>query len=120
MIDRIHRFRPLSRRAFLPLLAASGLALSAFAADEYHVYFGTFTRGKDAMSKGIYLSRFDAATGMLSSPSLVAETASPSFLALHPSGKFLYTVAEVSDGGSVKAYAINAATGALTPLATRM
>src|SRR5688572_27905789 len=55
-------------------------------AQEYFVYFGTYTGAK---SKGIYLSRFDTGTGKLSTPELAAETRNPSFLAVHPTGKFL-------------------------------
>jgi 6-phosphogluconolactonase len=80
------------------------------------VYFGTYT---GARSKGIYVSRFDSATGRLSAPELAATTASPSFLALDPSRRFLYAVGETSllEGkrvGGVAAFSVNAATGRLT------
>ena len=63
------------------------------AKDEMRVYIGTYTGPK---SKGIYVSRFDAKTGSLSAPELAAETKNPTFLALHPNGRFLYSVAEMS------------------------
>ncbi len=51
---------------------------------------------------------------------MAAETPNPSFLALHPNGKYLYAVNETHDGpehsGLVTAYAIDAATGTLTEL----
>jgi 6-phosphogluconolactonase len=86
--------------------------------DESLVYFGTYTGKK---SKGIYVSRFDAATGKLSAPELAAEVPSPSFLAVHPKGRFLYAVNEVGKfqdkpAGSVSAFAIDKATGKLTAL----
>lgn len=56
------------------------------------VYVGTYT-GSD--SKGIYLLELDLTTGKLSEPRLVAETTNPSFLAIHPNGRFLYTVNEI-------------------------
>jgi len=94
--------------------------LATFMADakEQFVYFGTYTGGK---SKGIYVSRFDATTGKLSEPELAAETKNPSFLAIHPNGKFLYAVGEVNDtqgqrAGAVNAYAIATKTGKLTSL----
>jgi len=97
--------------------------LSAFCAftagaGEQFVYFGTYTGGK---SQGIYVSRFDAATGKLSEPELAAETKNPSFLAVHPEGKFLYAVGEVDStqgqrAGAVNAYAIATKTGKLTAL----
>jgi 6-phosphogluconolactonase len=87
------------------------------------VFVGTYTGAKSA-SKGIYAFRFDDRTGRLTPIGLVAETPSPSFLALHPSGRFLYAVNEVDDvgeekGGSVSAFAIDAASGRLTPLNTQ-
>jgi len=82
------------------------------------VYFGTYT-GKS--SKGIYVSQFDAATGRLSEPELAGEAASPSFLALSPNGKFLYSANEVSQfegkkAGAVGAFAIDATNGKLKAL----
>lgn len=82
------------------------------------VYVGTFT-WKD--SKGIYLMQLDPATGTLSRPELVVEAPSPSFLALHPNHRFLYSVNEVETfdgnrGGGVSAFAIDRASGKLTVL----
>jgi len=82
------------------------------------VYFGTYTTGK---SKGIYVSRFDSLTGKLTEPELVAEIENPTFLAVAPGEHFLYAVSEVDkigdkSTGAVKGYAVDAATGKLTPL----
>jgi 6-phosphogluconolactonase len=73
-------------------------------------YFGTYTGGKG--SKGIYKASFDPATGKLGEPSLAAEVVNPSFLAIHPTGKYLYAVGEIADfdkktrSGAVNAFAI--------------
>jgi 6-phosphogluconolactonase len=77
------------------------------------VYFGTYTGAK---SQGIYISRFDPATGGLSAPELAASTRNPSFLAVHPGGHYLYAVNEADDAGTVSAFALDAKTGKLTPL----
>ncbi|MPZ21298.1 MAG: beta-propeller fold lactonase family protein [Luteitalea sp.] len=82
------------------------------------VYFGTYTREK---SKGIYVSRLDLASGALTRPELAAETSNPSYLAVHPSGNFLYAANEVrtfegKESGSVSAFAIDRKTGKLTAL----
>lgn len=103
----------LSRLAFL----AVACALPATATDHL-VYFGTYTSGQ---SKGIYVCRFDSNTGKLSDPELAAETKNPSFLAFHPTGKFLYAVGEVNDAqgkraGAVNAYARDPKSGRLTAL----
>jgi 6-phosphogluconolactonase len=82
------------------------------------LYIGTYTGGK---SKGIYFSRFDSATGRLTSPELAAATPSPSFLSLGPGGRFLYAVGETANldgkgGGSISAFSLDAKTGKLTLL----
>ena len=84
------------------------------------VYFGTYT-GEKTGSKGIYVSRLDRKTGALTTPELAAETANPSFLAIHPARDFLYAANEVGTfdgkpGGSVSAFAIDRTTGRLKAL----
>ncbi len=69
------------------------------------VYVGTYTgRG----SKGIYTFELDLASGSTSPVTLAAETVNPSFLALHPSHRFLYAVGEVGELGSMKSGAVSA------------
>ena len=87
-------------------------ALSTVSAESLPVYFGTYTQGENS-SKGIYRSVLDLDTGRLSDPILVAEAKNPSFLEIHPSGKFLYAVSEAAGAGSVSAFAIDTATGDL-------
>jgi 6-phosphogluconolactonase len=82
------------------------------------VWFGTYTGGP-AKSEGIYVSRFDAATGKLTAPQPAAAVKNPSFLAVHPTLPVLYAVSEVADAdgkpaGAVLAFAIDEATGTLT------
>jgi len=103
----------------LSRIAAIAVALfvaGTASADESWVFFGCYT-GKDG-SKGISRAKFDSKTGKLSEPELAAEMDSPSFLAIHPSNKFLYAVGEGGgkDGGPVVAFALDAATGKLTKI----
>jgi len=97
---------------FLALLAPVAL----FAAEPgVTVYVGTYT---DGTSRGIYRTVLDLATGTASAPVLAGEAKNPSFLALHPGGRFLYAVSEVDDfggakSGAVLAFAVDAATGDL-------
>lgn len=106
-------------KKLLPLLALSFTAsVAAVSAAPSFVFFGTYTGPK---SKGIYRAAFDSATGKLSPAELAAECGSPSFLAVHPTGKFLYAIDEKADATKepnrgVAAYAIDARTGALTLL----
>jgi 6-phosphogluconolactonase len=82
------------------------------------VYIGTYTqRG----SKGIYLAHLDLAGGTLRLAGLAGEVVNPSFLAIHPSHKFIYAIGEVGTfaggkGGAVSTFSIDAATGKLTLL----
>jgi 6-phosphogluconolactonase len=104
------------RQRWLLFVAALGLT-SSLAYGQTLVYFGTYT---DAKSKGIYVSSLDP-SGRLTEPDLAAETVNPSFLAVHPSGRFLYAVNEVAElegeaTGSASAFAIEGHSGRLTSL----
>lgn len=78
------------------------------------VYVGTYT---GSGSKGIYLLELDLTTGKLSEPLLAAETVNPSFIAIHPNGRFLYAVNEVytrqKETPNVSAFRIEPNTGML-------
>ncbi len=100
-----------SLKTLLVLVLASALPAQI-------LYVGSYTGPN---SKGITAFRFDASTGKLSSMGLMAQTESPSFLAIHPSGKFLYAVNETDSykgkpGGAITAFAIDPANGKLTKL----
>ena len=79
------------------------------AAGTMWLYVGTYTHGKTP-SEGIYLLELDLASGRLTAKGAVAKLADPSFLAIHPSRKFLYAVNELDHfngrkGGGVSASA---------------
>ena len=93
-------------------------SLSTVYAKSLPVYFGTYTSGRNA-SEGIYRSLLDTETGELSAPVLATEVKNPSFLEIHPGGKFLYAVSESGDAGTVSAYAIDPDTGNLKLLNSR-
>jgi 6-phosphogluconolactonase len=85
------------------------------------VYVGTYT---DGASRGIYRLTLDTATGAMTEPALVAETANPSFLALSPDHRYLYAVNETGNfdaegSGGVSAFAVDAGRGPLRLLGTR-
>ena len=110
----------LERLSSIILLAVMMLlGTSAEASDDnYFVYIGTYT-GKT--SKGIYAYRFNTGSGETTPIGLVAETESPSFLAVHPSGRFLYAVNEIDQfggqpSGAVSAFSVDARTGQLVLL----
>ncbi len=111
------RLRSLLLAAAALLACAPGVLRAA--ADQY-VYIGTYTNSKNAAvpSQGIYVFALDSKTGKLEPVGLAAEVKSPSFLAISPDKKFLYSVSELNDakGGAVSAFTIDAATGKLTLL----
>jgi 6-phosphogluconolactonase len=85
----------------------------------YLVYVGTYTN--KTASKGIYAYFFDPGIGKLSPLGVAAESEDPSFLAVHPGGKFLYAVNEIDHfgaqkSGAVSAFAVDPKDGKLTLL----
>lgn len=83
------------------------------------VYVGTNTQ--NGKSRGIYRFRFDPATGEATDPELAAETSNPTFVAIHPGGRHLYSVNAVADfgggkTGSLSAFSLDPRTGALALL----
>jgi len=130
----------LSRRQLFPLLggavASATVAPKSIAADPSgfffgkrpapkarFVYVGTYTfpgtapgGTRQSQAKGIYVFRMNPSDGGLTLLQVV-EIANPSYLALDPPLRHLYSVNEMTDGG-VSAYVINQANGKLTPLNT--
>jgi 6-phosphogluconolactonase len=88
---------------------------------EYLVYVGSaFYPGQTGgQTEGaIYVYRFQSATGILTPLGLAAETNTPGFFAIHPSGQFLHTVNEIGNyqgkkSGAVSAFTIDKRTGRL-------
>jgi 6-phosphogluconolactonase len=90
----------------------------------YLVYVGTYTStgsnpAKSTGSKGIYAYRFDSSSGEIEPLGLAAESEQPSFLAVDPTGKYLYAVNETDTyqgqpTGGVSAFSIDRSTGMLT------
>jgi 6-phosphogluconolactonase len=79
------------------------------------VYVGTYTHS--GRSRGIYVYRLDA-TGALTHVHDVPDVADPAFLALAPDGRHLYAVNWLKEyqgrpGGSISAFAVDAASGDL-------
>lgn len=109
----------------LPVLLLLLLALAttvSIAQDKKEIlYVGTFSvRG----SAGIYAFTFNRAKKTLTPLQTVPSLESPSYLGIHPSKKFLYSVnrGKASDSdlpGSVSGYGIDSKTGRLSGLNTR-
>jgi len=117
-------FCPLRLSPPLAVLAAGAVCLPVVGAETISpavgpsllVFIGTYTGAK---SEGIYCAHFDPATGRLSAPELAAKTVNPSFLAIHPSRRFLYAVGEGGGQGAhrqggVSAFGLDETSGKLT------
>jgi len=75
----------------------------------------TFVYVSSDTSTTIRILELNLQTGALMSRGMATAGPSPDYLALHPSGKFLYALSEVAPG-AVYAFSIDAQTGALTRL----
>lgn len=106
------------RCCYLILLLLLITTVAAAGDARYLFYVGTYTQD-GSKSKGIYAYRFDPATGESTPLGLAAETTNPSFVAIHPNGRFLYAVNELGNyqgpnSGGVSAFSIDQQTGKLT------
>jgi 6-phosphogluconolactonase len=114
-----------SRRNLLKsaALLAAAKSASLHADDDDHprapilAYVGTYTPN----GQGIYLFSLNPSTGVLTQVKVAAAIPNPSWLAIHPQGRFLYAVNEIANfngttSGSVTSFSINRATGDLTLL----
>lgn len=111
--------RIMSKAALVAGLLAVGGASADDASgrsDRMIVYIGTYTGGE---SKGIYIYHMDTANGSLTPAGVGEGVVNPSFLALHPGGRFLYAACETGNfggrkTGAVAAFSLDPKTGALT------
>src|SRR5215469_18515066 len=114
----MNHFRLIVRVAVLILaplvLVDSGAKSQTAGRKTYRAYIGTYTA--KAPSKGIYQFTFHPATGKMSAPELAAQTKDPSWIIVHPSGKFLYAANEHGKDSTISAFAIDAKSDKLTLL----
>jgi 6-phosphogluconolactonase len=107
----------ITRCCFLFLLPCLLAILPAFPQtpnQKFLVYVGTYTDKTD--SKGIYAYEFNVATGKLAARGLAAETPNPSWVVIHPNGKWAYAANESGKQSSISAFSIDANSARLTLL----
>jgi 6-phosphogluconolactonase len=116
----------LDRRDFLkgaaiaPALVRSWWLAAGQEAKRRLLFVGTQTVEGSA-SKGIYAFGWEPATGDLQAIGLAAGSENPTFLAVAPDSRFLYAANEIDSfeaqaSGSVSSFAVDRATGKLTPI----
>lgn len=96
------------------VLALAGAASKPAAQTHYLAMVGTYTTKTD--SKGIYAFDFDSASGKLTAIGLAAATPDPSFVVVHPNGKFAYAANEAGKQSTITAFSLDAKSAKLTQL----
>lgn len=87
------------------VLAASAVHAADGATKSWWVYFGTYTKTDQ---EGIPRTTWDPISGRLGEIELAGVAKNPSFLALHPTHRFLYCCSETASSGGKKSGAVNA------------
>jgi 6-phosphogluconolactonase len=104
---------------FLGLIFLPNIGKSQSKADQY-LMIGTYTRPNTKNpSEGIYVYKFNTDTGDFSAVSIAKGIKNPSFLAISPNEKFIYSVGETDADGSVSAFSFDKKSGTLTKLNTQ-
>lgn len=89
------------------------------------MYIGTYTRREshvEGKSAGIQVCKFDTTTGEITYVDVATGVTNPSFLAIHPMGRYLYSVSEMNEriegrpAGGIASFRIDAESGALSAL----
>jgi 6-phosphogluconolactonase len=107
----------ITRRCFFLVLSCLLATLPAFPqspAQKFLVFVGTYTDKTD--SKGIYAFDFDPSSGKLTSRGLAVETPNPSWLVIHPNGKWAYAANESGKQSTISAFSIDAKSAKFTLL----
>ncbi|HTZ32933.1 MAG TPA: lactonase family protein [Methylomirabilota bacterium] len=112
----------ITRRFFVLLAVSMAAALVAFTTassqpathDDLLAFVGTYTNKTE--SKGIYAFEFDADSGKLKAKGLAAAATDPSWVEIHPNGKYAYAANETGNQSTITAYSVDAKKAKLTQL----
>jgi 6-phosphogluconolactonase len=80
----------------------------------YRALIGTYT--DKTTSKGIYAADFDATSGQLTIKDVAAETRNPSWVVIHPNGKWAYAANESGKQSTITAFSVDTQSAKLTQL----
>src|SRR6516162_2141251 len=100
--------------ASMVLFALATFPRKSSSSTRFLAFVGTYTSKTE--SKGIYAFEFDAQSGKLTPKGIAAETPDPSWIVIHPSGKFAYAANEAGKQSSITAFAIDPQSAKLTEL----
>ena len=107
----------MARRCFFSSLFCLLAILPAFPQSPNQkllVFAGTYTDKTD--SKGIYAFDFDPSSGTLTPRGLAVATSNPSWLVIHPNGKWAYAANESGKQSTISAFSVDAKSARLTLL----
>jgi len=107
----------ITRSCFLFVFSCLLATLPAFpqsSDQKFLVFVGTYTDKTD--SKGIYAFDFDPSSAKLTPRGLAAETPNPSWIVIHPNGKWAYAANESGKQSTISAFSIDAKSAKLTLL----
>jgi 6-phosphogluconolactonase len=105
-----YKIRKMKKNIIVFLLVISALS-NQVQSQQYRLLIGTYTdTGK---SKGIYSYKIDMKTGVFTEKSVMTNVTNPSYLAITPDKKFVYSVNESTDSSAVNAFSFNSETGKL-------
>jgi 6-phosphogluconolactonase len=93
-------------------LLATHSAFPQTSDQKFLVFIGTYTDKTE--SKGIYAFDFDSSSGKLTPHGLAVETPDPSWVLLHPNGKWAYAANESGKQSSISAFSVDAKSAKLT------
>jgi 6-phosphogluconolactonase len=96
------------------LFSLAGSAKPPASPHSYLVLVGTYTHKTE--SKGIYAFSYDAETGKLTPKGVAAGAPDPSWVVIHPNGKWAYAANETGKQSTISAFALDAQSGKLTLL----
>jgi 6-phosphogluconolactonase len=108
---RIFALAVIAAPIFVFSLANSATPPAAAAHPHYLALVGTYTT--KTQSKGIYAYDFDPETGKLTDKGIAAETPDPSWVIIHPNGKFAYAANEAGKKSTISAFSLDAQSGKL-------
>ena len=100
------------KKTFITIFISTFISVTFAQTANYRLLIGTYTApGK---SQGIYSYKVDVANGVFTQQSVTTGVSNPSFLALTPDKKFVYSVSESADGSSACAFSFDEKTAKLT------
>ena len=99
------------KKIFITIFISTLISVTFAQTSNYRLLIGTYTA--PAKSQGIYSYNVDLANGVFTQQSVTSGVSNPSFLALTPDKKFVYSVSESNSGSAACAFSFDEKTAKL-------